>query len=157
MASPKCQKCLTEKDFHSFIKFGAVSSSALFYTAPAKARDNNKDGTKLANMKLHIQNDTEGKPWIWVVDCANMKMTPYTEMSFNGPFMTLLSLEPTLQEVWVLRPNAWIKTTAAILKKMSKTNVFNKLKYFEGSNIEIFNKLQTSGLDVNTLKWLIEQ
>jgi hypothetical protein len=157
MASPKCQKCLTEKDFHSFIKFGAVSSSALFYTAPAKARDNNKDGTKLANMKLHIQNDTEGKPWIWVVDCANMKMTHYTEMSFNVQLMTLLSHEPTLQEVWVLRPNAWIKTTTAILKKMSKTNVFNKLKYFEGSNIDIFNKLQTSGLDSNTLRWLIEQ
>jgi hypothetical protein len=157
MASPKCQKCLTEKEFHSFIKFGEVSSSTLFYTAPAKAKDNNKDGTKFSNMKLHIQSDTEGKPWIWVVDCANMKMVHYTEMSFNIQLMNLLSHEPTLKEVWVLRPNTWIKTTAAILRKMNKTNIFNKLKYFEGSNIEIFNKLQGSGMDVNTLRWLIEQ
>ena len=152
-----CQKCLTEKEFHSFIKFGEVSSSLLFYTAPAKARDNNKDGTKFSNMKLHIQSDPEGKPWIWVVDCANMKMAHYTEMSFNIQLMNLLSHEPTLKEVWVLRPNAWIKATAAILKKLDKKNIFNKLKYFEGSNIEIFNKLQASGVDTNTLRWLIEQ
>jgi hypothetical protein len=134
-----------------------VNSTNLFYTAPAKAKDMNKDGTKFSNMKIHIQGDTEGRPWIWVVDCANMKMLHYTEMSFNIQLMNLLSHEPSLQEVWVLRPNSWIKTTAAVLKRMNKTNIFNKLKYFEGSNIEIFNKLQVSGVDTNTLRWLIDQ
>jgi hypothetical protein len=152
----KCQKCLIEKDFHSFVKFGTVNTSALFYTAPAKAKDTNKDGTKLSNMKLHIQSDTEGKPWIWVVDCANMKMAHYTEMSFNIQLMNLLSHEPSLQEVWVLRPNSWIKSTAGLLKGMNRT-IFNKLKYFEGSTPEIFTKLQASGIDVKTLLWLIEQ
>lgn len=152
-----CQKCLTEKEFHSFIKFGEVSSSALFYTAPAKAKDTNKDGTKFSNMKLHIQTDTEGKPWIWVIDCANMNMAHYTEMNFNIQLMNFLSHEPTLKEVWILRPNAWIKTTAGVLKGLNKTNVFNKVKYFEGSTPEIFNKLQACGMAVKTLLWLIDQ
>jgi hypothetical protein len=152
-----CQKCFTDPGFHSFNKIGQVNSSTIFYTAPATARDNNKDGTKFENMKLHIQKDTEGKAWIWVVDCGNMKMTHYTEMNFNIQLMNLLTGEPTLQELWVLRPNTWIKTTAGVLKKLSKTNVFNKVRYFEGSNIEIFNALQNSGLEANTLKYLIEQ
>ena len=157
MSSQKCEKCLIDNNFHSFIKLGVVGSSNIFYTAPAKVKDINKDGTKFSNMKLHIQNDTEGKPWIWLVDCINMKMAHYTEMSFNIQIMNLLSHEPTLKEVWILRPNAWVKTTTGVLIKISKINILNKLTYFEGSNIEIFNKLQTSGVDINTLKWLLEQ
>jgi hypothetical protein len=157
MSLNKCQKCITDPDFHSFKNIGYLNNTILFYTAPAKAKDKNNDGTKFENMKLHIQKDTEGKSWIWIVDCANMKVGHYTEMNFNLKLLTLLSQESTLQEVWVLRPNAWIKTTAGMLKMMNKTNVFNRVKYLEGSNIEIFNTLQKSGMDMNILRFLLEQ
>jgi hypothetical protein len=152
-----CQKCVIDPGFHSFNKIGQLNTSTIFYTAPAKAKDTNKDGTKFENMKLHIQKDTNNKPWIWIVDCGNMNMNHYTEMNFNIKLMNLITGEPTLQELWVLRPNMWVKTTANVLKKLSKTNVFNKVRYFEGSNIEIFNALQKSGLELSTLQYLIEQ
>jgi hypothetical protein len=157
MSLNKCVKCISDPEFHSFKKIGQLNNSTLFYTAPAKAKDKNNDGTKYENMKLHIQKDTEDKLWIWIVDCANMKVGHYTEMNFNLKLLSLLSQESTLQEVWVLRPNAWIKTTAGLLKAMNKSNVFNRVKYLEGSNVDIFNTLQKSGLDMNTLRWLLEQ
>lgn len=155
-----CQKCLIDPKFHSFAKIGQLHTANLFYTAPAKAKDMNNDGSKFANMQLHIQNDTEGKPWIWIVDCANMNMSHFTEMSFNLKFMKLLSQDATLKEVWIMRPNTWIKTTTGLLKNLNKgnvLNVFNSVKYIDGSNIEIFNTLQKYGLAVNTLSWLISQ
>jgi hypothetical protein len=36
------------------VNFGNVNGIKLYYTAPAKTADFNEDGTKLANMSIHV-------------------------------------------------------------------------------------------------------
>ena len=152
-----CKKCLEKPNYHSFVKFGKIGDVNLFYTAPAKAQDLNEDGTKLANVLLHIEEGTEKKPWIWVVDCANMKIKHYTEMSFNTSLMRVLGNDPHLQAIWILRSNIWIRTTAALLKTIMKNNALNRVEYIDKTGLELFDSLRKKQLDETAIRWLLGQ
>jgi len=103
-----CQKCITKPGYHSFVKFGEIKGANLFYTSPAKTEDYNIDGTKLANIKIHVETDIAQTPWIWVLDCANMGFAHYTEISFNIGLLNLLASDKYIQAIWIIRPNIWV-------------------------------------------------
>ena len=128
-----CLKCVLNPDYHSFKKFGKIQEKNLFYTAPAKTEDYNEDGTKLENIKTHVKEETAGQPWIWVLDCANMGLVNYTEMSFNIGLLELLGTTNTLDSVWIINPNIWIRTTISFLQTFYSSPILNKITYLDGS------------------------
>jgi hypothetical protein len=152
-----CKKCQELPGYHSFQKFGMMKNANLFYTSPAKAGDRNEDGAMLANIKLHIKEDTEQKPWIWVLDCGNMKVKHYTDMAFNIKLLKIISKDPNLQGIWILRPNVWIRTTASFLKTISPAKILKNTRYFEETGLELLCKLQEHSLENSSIQWLLKQ
>lgn len=124
----------------------------LFYTAPAKTADFNEDGTKLANIKIHVSEECSGAPWIWVVDCGGMGLAHYTEFSFNWGLLGLLAADLTLQEIWIVRPNMWIRGVIAVLQTFSSAAILGRIKYFEGS---LDGLLRAEGMDASMRHWLV--
>jgi hypothetical protein len=152
-----CVKCAKTPGYHSFEKFGNLGEETLYYTAPAKTLDFNEDGTKLANLLIDIEEKTSNKPWGWVVDCSNMGFHHYTDLSFNMGILHLLNTNPNIGTLWVFRPNIWIRGTIALLNQFTSSNVLEKIQYFEGSNLELFQSLREKGLDGEQARWLIRQ
>ena len=150
-----CKKCLTTPGYHSFIKFGKCKDANLFYTSPAKSLDKDEDGTKLENVLLHVKEETENKTWIWVLDCQDMTVEHYTELHFNRGIVNLISTDINLQEIWIIRPNVWIKTTVAFFQLIAWAPIFSKICYIEGSKLEQFDTLSSFNLDIKTIDWLL--
>jgi hypothetical protein len=146
-----CPKCLKQKGYHSYIHFGKLNEINLFYTAPAKSLDKDEDGTKLENIILHVHEETGQKPWIWVLDCGNMTFEHYTEMHFNRGIVDLISTDPWLKEVWIVRSNLWIQTTVAFFQTFSYAKIFSNIFYID----DYFLRLR--GLDAPTTNWLLQQ
>jgi len=149
-----CQKCIDNPAYHSFVEFGGLAGAKLFYTAPAKTEDFNEDGTKLKNISTHVSEI--GEPWIWVVDCGNMEMKHYTEISFNIGVLNLLSSDPNLKAVWVIRPNIWIRTTISILQTISSSEVLRDIIFYE-PGLPMYISLKAAGLKSKSLQWLLSQ
>jgi len=139
------------------VKFAKVDDADLFYTAPVKTEDFNEDGTKLASIKLHVAEETASGPWIWVMDCADMGLKHYTEFSFNLGLLGLLNEDQHLKEVWIVRPNIWIRTTIAFLQTFSSAAILRSIKWFDGSNLEIHAGLSATGLLDERIHWVIAQ
>ena len=125
---------------------GHLSGRRLFYTAPAKTADFNEDGTKLANIKIHISEECSGAPWIWVVDCGGMGLAHYTDFSFNWGLLGLLAADLTLHEIWIVRPNMWISGVISVLQTFSSAAILRRIKYFDGSDLEVDRLLCVEGL-----------
>ena len=150
-----CQKCIHNPAYHSFTPFGDLAGAKLIYTAPAKTEDFNEDGTKLKNISIHVSEI--GQPWIWVVDCANMSLKHYTEISFNIGVLNLLSADPLLKAVWVIRPNIWIKTTIAVMKGFSASPVLHGITFFDEVGLELYRDLKTVGVSPKSLQFILHQ
>ena len=152
-----CLKCAAVADYHSFRKFGEFDGASLFYTAPAKTMDYNEDGTKLANVKIHVSEDTLQKPWIWVLDCANMGVAQYTEMSFNIGLLGLLGDDKNLRGVWIINPNTWISASVTFLKTFYNAPILDSIKYLEGSKLELSNMLESMKVDRKSVSLLLRK
>ena len=152
-----CQKCLEKPNYHSFMNFGSMGDTQLFYTAPAKTEDLNEDGTKLANITIHVNEETSGSPWIWVLDCENMGFKHYTDVSFNIGLLDLLSKSPTLKEVWIVRSNFWVQAVHTFFQKISSAKIVQNVKYVDGTLLERMMKLESMGLSGEEMNWLIRQ
>jgi len=152
-----CLKCVATPGYHSFTKFGKIGDANLFYTAPAKTLDFDEDGTKLANIKIHIKEDTEDAPWIWVVDCANMTASHYTEISFNLGLLGTLSADKNLKEIWIIRPNIWITATVAFLRPFSSSPVLHGIQYYDGNKIELYSSMKMKKMEGSYIQWLMHQ
>jgi len=153
----QCPKCIITPKYHSFQKAGTYKNSTIFYTAPAKTEDFDIDGTKLQNIKIHIETDTQNKPWVWVLDCAHMEFKHYTDVSFSMGLLHTLAADPHITAVWIIRPNFWIRTTLSILRTFSSAPILTSVTVFEGSNLELLNALENIGLDKGSAHWLTSQ
>jgi hypothetical protein len=137
------------------VKFGSINTLGLYYTSPARSTDHTKDGTRLQNFNMHLA-ETKGSPWIWVLDCNGMTAKDYTDMNFTNDVFKLLSKDyDNLRNILIINPNIWIKTTVETCKKMFKSNMFDKIKYCQGSPLELFMIYENMGMPPKALKWLI--
>ena len=152
-----CEKCLKKPGYHSFIKFGSLNEMNLFYTAPAKSQDLNTEGNKLEMIKLHMTEDTEGDPWIWVLDCANMGIRHYADVVFTIGILQHLASEKNIQGVCILNSNFWIRSTHTFLNSISSAEILKNVKYFDGNKLEIIAQLTTAGFDTKAINWLTLQ
>lgn len=152
-----CEKCIKKPGYHSFVKFGSLNEMNLFYTAPAKTEDLDADGTKLDMIKLHMIQDTQGDPWIWVLDCTNMSFKHYMDFSFTYGLLNHLASDKNIQGVCVLNSNFWIRSTHTILNSISSAEILKNVKYFDGTKLEIMAQLNSVGFDTNAVNWLTLQ
>jgi hypothetical protein len=120
-----CPKCVIKPGYHDFHHIG----KGRYYTSPAKTEDLNEDGTKLQNIKIHID-EIQG-PWIWILDCGDMGLQHYTELGFNLGLLQILAEAPGLQEIWIVRPNIWIQGVIGCLSLVSSAPILNKVTYYE--------------------------
>lgn len=150
-----CPKCIIQPGYHSFKHIGEAKGISIFYTNPESSKDKNEEGTKLEHVLLHIQEGTANKPWIWVVDCGTMTIADYTEINFNYGIYNMVTTDSMLQEVWILRPNVWIKTTIGFFQTISYHTISQRISYIEGSDLEKHSFLQSKGVDNKISNWLI--
>ena len=142
-----CQKCLNSPGFHSFSNIGKFNNIDVFYTSVSKGQDNTTDGSKIKNIKLHFEEDPAGKEWIWVLDCSNMGTSHYTDLAFNIELTKTILTNKKINNIWMIRQNAWIKSIHALCMTVTGAEHFNKFTYFDGSNIELFLKFKEMGLN----------
>jgi hypothetical protein len=156
-----CPKCLKQPQFHSFSKCGQLqknnSTINLFYSSLAKSSDTNADGTMLQNIIIHMSEDTQHKPWIWVLNCENMGLKEYTNIYFSVGLLKYLSKDQNLQDIWLINSNLWIQTTYRILNSMSDSKFLKQIKMIDGSILEKLDILKKIGLDTKTAHWLVAQ
>jgi len=139
-----CQPCLINPDFHSFVSCGStITGVKLFYTSPAKTQDFNEDGSKLANFRLHIEEGTEGGPWIWVLDCTGMGFRHYTDVTFNLGLLDVFAKNT----ICGLRGSMRFSTSAPILQKV---------RYVEFSTrLELDLALRSKDVEPKAVEWLV--
>ena len=149
-----CPLCASIPDSHSFVPFGSVGNTALFYTAPARAKDVKESNEKIVNFKKHL--DTAKGPWIWVFDCGGMTMKHCNSMNFMVALAKILAAEheDKLKKMIILRPNTWMKTTIKLLKGMIKTGLLGKIHLVEGGSVELYMALEREGISGKPLQWI---
>jgi hypothetical protein len=125
-----CLKCAFFPNYHSFDPL-VKGDKRFFYTDPSKSIDNNEDGTKLANFKIHFEEASKKGPWTWVIDCGNMTIKDYTDFSFILSLINILENDSNIQEVCILRPTAWINKTIDFFKTVSSATALNKLRHID--------------------------
>lgn len=150
-----CPLCLINPDSHSFTNFGKLGETHLLYTAAARVLDYKETPEKIINFKMHL--DTmKGKRWIWVLDSGDMEIKHYSSMNYTRQLAQLLMKdhEETIQGIWILRPNLWMRTTLKFLKTLFKAGLFSKVRIFEGEKLEVYIGLEKAALNGRPLQWL---
>lgn len=150
-----CPKCVEIPESHSFTHFGKFGEANLFYTAPARVLDYKESEQKIVNFKMHLDT-AKGSPWIWVFDCGEMQFKHYSSMNYTRRLAQILTNEhePYLQAIWIIRPNAWLKTTLKFLQSIFKSVLLSKVEIKEGEKLELYIKLEKLGLPAKQLQWL---
>ena len=148
-----CPKCALEPGYHRFQKFAQIGGTDLFYSAPPKT--DTLDETRLDNFRLHLKEDTQHRPWIWIVDCTEMQLKHYTEVSFNIGLLQLLANNPNLREIWVIQPNIWVRTTISFLRSFSSAKILENITYIDRTRLE--RTLRERGVNDASIAWLLNQ
>lgn len=151
-----CPKCAVNPESHSFTKFGKHQNADLFLTAPARVLDYMESEEKIVNFKLHLDS-TKNNPWIWIFDCGDMQMKHFSSLNYTRKLAQILANEHEnhLKEVWIIRPNTWMKMTVKFLKTVFSSPLINKIKILEGEKMELYTNLEKVGLKGQPLQWLL--
>jgi len=150
-----CARCAECPDAHSFVYFGKVNATSLYYTSPARAHDYKENAQTYSYYKAHVDS-AKGSPWIWVIDCAGMKMKHYSSLEITRKLMQVIMNEHAgiLQHVWIIHPNSWMRATLNVLKPFLKAETQKKIRIFEGEKTELYVGLEQAGLKGPPLQWL---
>jgi hypothetical protein len=84
-----------------------------------------------------------------------MGITDYTELSFNYGIYNMVTSDPLLQEVWIMRPNGWIQSVIGFFQAISSHAIMRRIFYLEGSLLEQYDFLQRKGVDETTTRRLL--
>ena len=146
-----CPAC----NIHSFEPFGVVRNSALFYSATAKSSEFREADDRVSDFKLHLDL-AKGAPWIWVIDCGTTGTKHSAPLNFTRGVSQILidEHEDSLQEIWLLRPNAWSSAILKGLKMIFRSRLFTKIRIVEGTPLKLYDFFKHEGLSLPSRKWL---
>jgi hypothetical protein len=150
-----CTKCKVQFGYHKFVMIGTVNDTMLIYSSPAKSPDFNEDGTKLENIRCHIEEYK--RPWIWIFDGAGMGFQDYTDVSFNMGLLNILSSNTYIQGIWVTRSNIWLRTSISFMQTISSAPILKKIKYMDGNIIEIHDAFRKEGVETHSIIWILNE
>lgn len=151
-----CPRCQIVPDAHSFNYFGESNDIKYYYTSPARARDTKETPETLSYYKMHI-NQAKTSKWVWIIDCAGMKMKHYSSIEIIKSMIKLLLDEHKglLIKICIIHPNSWIKGALAILKPFLKKETLEKIQIIEGEKVELLIELEKVGIKGKSLNWLV--
>jgi hypothetical protein len=152
-----CNKCQLRPGYHSFEFIGSHNNTNLFYTSPAKAHDHNEGEDKLKNIKIHIDEQTAGKPWTLILDCNNMTTKHYTDVSLNINLLKYIVADKYFNGIWIIQPNVWIKGIITLLQKTSNSPFIKKIHYFNEPGVALYNKFKEYQLDNSAIEKLLHR
>ena len=151
-----CQACAKNPAAHSFTYFGTIGVTRYMYTSPARAADYKESPTGMANFKKHL--DTmQGVRWAWVFDCAGMEMKHYVSLSYVKELAAILMKDHphTLETIYIVRPNAWIRSMLSVLTTLFDKGVCKKIRILDGDGIELCGALEAASIRGPPLSWLL--
>jgi len=150
-----CPACAANPDAHCFVRFGQIGDVSLYYTAPSRARDYKESPVQLANMKLHLDS-TKPHKWMLFVDCRGMLLKHVTSIQFSSSVSNIIVKEhnDSLQAIWILQPNHWVKGTLKLLRAIFGAESMKKIHLMEGDKLELYVSLEQKGLSGKPLQWL---
>jgi hypothetical protein len=152
-----CNKCQLRPGYHSFEFIGFHNNTNLFYSSPAKGEDYNEGEERLKNIKIHIDEQTTGKPWTLIVDCNNMTTKHYTDVSFNINLLKYIIGNNDLISIWIIQPNVWIKGIITLFQKTTKSLFIKKIHYFNEPGIALYNKFKEYKLDNSAIEKILHR
>lgn len=151
-----CPRCQIVPDAHSFNYFGELNDIKYYYTSPARARDTKETVETLSYYKAHI-NQAKNSKWVWLIDCAGMKMKHYSSIELIKNLIKLLLDEHKgfLTKICIIHPNTWIKGALSIMKPFLKKETLEKIQIVEGEKVELLLELEKLGIKGKPLNWLV--
>jgi hypothetical protein len=152
-----CNKCQLRPGYHSFEFIGFHNNTNLFYSSPAKGEDYNEGEERLKNIKIHIDEQTTGKPWTLIVDCNNMTTKHYTDVSFNINLLKYIIANNDLISIWIIQPNVWIKGIITLFQKTTNSPFIKKIHYFNEPGIALYNKFKEYKLDNSAIEKILHR
>lgn len=75
-----CPLCNENPSNHSFSKIRESNGIAIYYTAPAKALDKDREGIILHYDLVLAENEM---PWIWIFDCKDYSLSDMLDMELT--------------------------------------------------------------------------
>lgn len=153
-----CARCAVDPFSHSFVQFGSAKhgsakhGSALYYTGIARMTSlDNYHNIQL--WSLHL--DTVTRPWIWIIDCANMELHTIIAEQFAKLFANMLVTEYSkhLQRIVVLHPNAWFHRIMHILYKQIQPAILDSIWYIQ-SDMDLNRLRHVLDIPAETMMWL---
>lgn len=142
---------------HSFTHFGTLGDVNYIYTSPAKSLEYKESDANMRNFKAHL--DTmKGKRWCWVFDCAHMEIKHYSSIDYMKKLATILvdDHSANLDAIYIVHPNAWMKTSIQVLQKLFSNSVCKKIHVLAGEKLELYFALEKAGVRGQPFVWLMQ-
>lgn len=129
---------------------GRVGSAQtpLYYSAPARIATISTDA-EFAFLKQELDRVRAGGPWIWVVNCAGMRLEHVLNARYVQRLADVLRSEHTglLLDTWMLQMNTWIRGTLAAFGATATA--------LSDDRLELFLQLQRAGCSHATVDFLL--
>jgi len=150
-----CPQCAKNQKSHSFTKFGQKEGTGYWYTAPAAAEEPINTVEKFTYFKAHMEQAKQDATWVWIFDCAGMKVKHYASIDFMRRLVKSMSEDhgPILKEVWFVNPNVWIRTSIKILKPFINKDLVSKISFVDDTGAEFISRL--TGVRLSAAPWKV--
>jgi hypothetical protein len=85
-----------------------------------------------------------------------MLLKHVTSIQFSSSVSNIIVKEhnDSLQAIWILQPNHWVKGTLKLLRAIFGAESMKKIHLMEGDKLELYVSLEQKGLSGKPLQWL---
>ena len=155
-----CKICQLDPKNHNFVYFGKNTEAiSVYYTNPAKSKELIDTPEKFVFFKTHLDEAKSKGKWIWIFDCAGMRMEHFTSYQFTKSMMQELSNDQleSIQGLWIIHPNTWMRASIAFVKPLFKSELIQKIRVFETKREALMLDLQKSGFTAPAGEWIAKE
>jgi len=121
-----CPLCNKNPANHSFSKVRESDGIAIYYTAPAKALDKDRDGI-LLHYDLVLSENT--MPWIWIFDCKDYPLMDMLDIQLAIQLTELINKKylSNLNKIIIVNSTAFIWTIISIVSFFMDKSMQDKI------------------------------
>jgi hypothetical protein len=126
----------------------APAQTPLYYSAPARIAAISTDA-EFAALKQELDRVRTGGPWLWVVNCAGLRLEHTMNARYVQRLADTLRAEHTglLLGTWMLQMNGWVRATLAMFGAEATA--------LSDDRLELFLQLQRAGCSHATVDFLL--
>ncbi len=129
-----------------FTPIGTLGDATIYYTPIRQVK---QIGTEADFADFKKQLDTITGSWIWVVDCAGVKLEQLLNIRLAQRIATLLRAEHAdrLKDSWIMHMNGWLRSVLSLFKATATV--------LGSDRLELFVQLQRIGCSHQTVDFLL--